>query len=310
MKGVIDKNYPLVSILIPTYNRPLFFEDAINSVLQQTYPNIEIVIGDDSTNDRTENLIKDKYRKYSNITYIRNPRTLGQYENSINLFNKANGNYINYLMDDDLFLPEKIEKMMSYFLDDHKQEIVLVTSYRRLMNKDGNYLPDLNINTKLTETNSIISGKKVGNKILLESVNYIGEPTTALFRKEALTEPFGTLKNRIYSCTVDMASWILLLSKGKMVYITEPLSCFRIHGAQQLRESSMFADGIEDLFHLIMTAIDYGYLEKKEEQKKAYQSVLKLLLIALEQYEQRHAINYINQLLSCQRLVQEKLNTI
>ncbi len=50
---VVDQ-LPLVSVLIPTYNRPRYFEEALCSVLEQTYPNIEIIVGDDSTNEETE----------------------------------------------------------------------------------------------------------------------------------------------------------------------------------------------------------------------------------------------------------------
>src|SRR5699024_10710464 len=104
---------PLVSILIPTYNRPKYFEEALQSVLQQTYQNIEIIIGDDSTNNESEKLMKEKYLPYyPNILYIKNKLSLGQFDNDIMLFCKANGEYINYLMDDDLFHLQKIEKMM------------------------------------------------------------------------------------------------------------------------------------------------------------------------------------------------------
>ena len=72
------KKSPLVSILIPTYNRPHYFKIALESALAQTYPNIEIIIGDDSTNDETEILINEQYLpNYKNITYIRNTTTLG-----------------------------------------------------------------------------------------------------------------------------------------------------------------------------------------------------------------------------------------
>lgn len=61
---------PLVSVLIPTYNRPEYFELALKSVLAQTYGNIEIIVGDDSNDDRTGKLIMDHYRKYRNIKYM------------------------------------------------------------------------------------------------------------------------------------------------------------------------------------------------------------------------------------------------
>ncbi|MGM2833869.1 glycosyltransferase family 2 protein, partial [Bacillus cereus group sp. Bce025] len=67
------KNVPLVSILIPTYNRPHYFKIALESALAQTYSNIEIIVGDDSTNNETEKLIyRDYLHKHKHITYIRN----------------------------------------------------------------------------------------------------------------------------------------------------------------------------------------------------------------------------------------------
>lgn len=72
------KNVPLVSILIPTYNRPHYFKIALESALAQTYSNIEIIVGDDSTNNETEKLIyRDYLHKHKHITYIRNPSTFG-----------------------------------------------------------------------------------------------------------------------------------------------------------------------------------------------------------------------------------------
>lgn len=114
--GTNEKNInkmPLVSVLIPTYNRPHYFEKALCSVLEQTYPNVEIIIGDDSTNDETEKVLQKYLCKHSNIIYIKNRSTFGQFENALMLLNKANGEYINFLMDDDLFHVNKIQKMIA-----------------------------------------------------------------------------------------------------------------------------------------------------------------------------------------------------
>ena len=61
---------PLVSICIPTYNQPEFFRQALESAINQTYPNIEIVVGDDSTDTRTKNLIQPYLKKYKKIKYF------------------------------------------------------------------------------------------------------------------------------------------------------------------------------------------------------------------------------------------------
>ena len=60
---------PLVSILITTYNQPLFFRQALESALNQDYHNIEIVVGDDSTNTDTKKLMKGYLNQYKNIRY-------------------------------------------------------------------------------------------------------------------------------------------------------------------------------------------------------------------------------------------------
>ncbi|WP_313802457.1 glycosyltransferase [Cytobacillus sp.] len=301
--------YPLVSILIPTYNRPHYFELALTSVLEQTYPNIEILIGDDSSNEDTANLVQTKYLPaYSNITFIRNQRTLGPLDNNVSLLEKANGDYINYLMDDDLFYPEKIEKMMAYFLNDYKEEISLVTSHRNLINENGMPLPDGQLNQKISQTNAIASGIEIGNRILMDCHNYIGEPTTPLFRKHDLTEPFGTLKGRRYHFSVDMASWLVLLSKGNIAYISEPLSCFRLHRDQQLQSYSKQIDGIEDLTHLIVTAKQYGFLQEREEWEQALIESLNWIQKGFLYYREDNT-EIKNRLLQCQELVHKELTS-
>ncbi|WMT43329.1 glycosyltransferase [Paenibacillus sp. D2_2] len=277
-----NEKYPLVSVLIPTYNRPDYFRLALDSVLAQTYPNIEIIIGDDSTDNATQELVKQFYLPaYKNIIYFRNSPTLGQFQNDLMLFEQASGDYINYLMDDDLFHPDKIQKMMNFFLTD--SNISMVTSYRKLINEAGVHIPD-SINIKLFEFTTILPGTYAGNRMLMDCHNYIGEPTTALFKKQHLTEPFGTLNGREYNCCVDMASWLHLLSKGNLAYISEPLSSFRMHSGQQLNSYMKTLEGTEDLTHLITTSQNYRFLQNKIEYQQALEKVLQVILYGFQYY--------------------------
>ncbi|EOO23858.1 glycosyltransferase [Bacillus cereus VD133] len=265
---------PLVSVLIPTYNRPIYFEKALCSVLEQTYPNIEIIIGDDSTNDETEKMLQKYLRNHSNIIYIKNRSTLGQFENALMLFNKAKGEYVNFLMDDDLFHVNKIEKMMLYFLDDSSNEIKLVTSHRQVIDAEGNPLPDVYSTMRLFHTDTILGGAQLGNMVIMNQKNYIGEPTTVLFRKTDLIEPYGMFDKRKYLCNVDVASWLSLLSKGRAVYISETLSYFRLHPDQQLNESNKIMEGLEDFAHNIIVGEKYGFLANEKELDKAMTNFL------------------------------------
>ncbi len=94
------------------------------------------------------------------------------------------------------------------------------------MDAEGNLLPDVYSTMRLFYTDTIIDGPQLGNMVIMNQKNYIGEPTTVLFRKSDLTEPYGLFDKRQYLCNVDVASWLSLLSKGKAVYIAETLSYF------------------------------------------------------------------------------------
>ncbi|AFQ08373.1 TPA: glycosyltransferase family 2 protein [Bacillus pacificus] len=260
------KNSPLVSILIPTYNRPHYFKIALESALAQTYSNIEIIVGDDSTNNETEKLIYRHYlHKYKHIKYIRNPSTLGQFHNALMLLEQSNGEYINFLMDDDIFYNNKIEKMMFYFQKDLDQNLALITSYRTWINDDGEIIEQHPSMKRLYDEDTLLNGRDLGNHMLILGQNIIGEPTTVLFRKRLLTEPFGTLNGRNYNCSVDMASWISLLSKGDAIYITEPLSSFRLHTGQQVHHK--YLEGCEDFSHLVLHSKKYGFLQEIDYYK-------------------------------------------
>ncbi|UUZ86358.1 glycosyltransferase [Paenibacillus sp. P26] len=126
---------PLVSVVIPAYNRPNTLQIAVDSVLEQTYPNIEIIICDDSTNHGVQEMLEPYLRSYPQIQYFKNEKNLflGNWHKCFDL---AKGEYINYLMDDDVFHKDKIKKMIYFY--EQFDNITLVTSYRQTINEAGN----------------------------------------------------------------------------------------------------------------------------------------------------------------------------
>jgi glycosyltransferase involved in cell wall biosynthesis len=102
---------PLVSICIPTYRRPELLERAIRSCLAQTYPHFEVLISDNSPDD-TAGLMVKRFGD-ARICYHRNTSNLGPYENVNRLAAVAKGDYIKFLMDDDLLKPRCLELMVA-----------------------------------------------------------------------------------------------------------------------------------------------------------------------------------------------------
>ena len=109
-------SYPLVSVIIPTYSRPVFLQRCINSVLNQSYTNIEIIVVDDNdpnTEARidTENMML-KYRDIQNILYIKHDKNMNGAAARNTGFKASHGKYITFLDDDDVIADTKIEKQV------------------------------------------------------------------------------------------------------------------------------------------------------------------------------------------------------
>ncbi|MFD0675766.1 MULTISPECIES: glycosyltransferase family 2 protein [unclassified Paenibacillus] len=260
---------PLVSVVIPAYNRPNTLQIAIDSVLEQTYPNIEIIICDDSTDDRVHEMIIPYLESFPQIQYHKNERNLFL-ENWHKCFDLAAGEYINYLMDDDVFHKEKIAKMIYFF--NEFENITLVTSYRQTIDESGQFLPPIYATAKLYDETRIMDGKLLGDVALTRCLNVIGEPTTVLFRKKDLTELYGVYKGKQYSLINDMAAWLLLLSKGKAVYIPEALSYFRRHPNQN--NNTLGLKAYSEWLDIIIASRDGGFLDTNDLFKMALHSYL------------------------------------
>ena len=100
---------PKVTIGIPTYNSEKFIIQAIESVLNQTYQDFELIISDDGSTDNTHAIVSFYAEKDKRIRYIKNSNRLGLFGNFNNCIEHSSGEYINILGHDDVMLPRNIE---------------------------------------------------------------------------------------------------------------------------------------------------------------------------------------------------------
>lgn len=265
---------PLVSILIPTYNSPKFFVQALESAINQEYPNIEIIVGDDSTNDETEILMKKYLNRYSNITYYHHKKTIRDNggKNMKFLLEKANGEYINLLFHDDLIYPSKIKTMMDIYIQDINNEVGLVTSVRDLINSEGENIGD--INPWIPANNERISGIVAGRMILSEQMNYIGEHSTVLLRKEDLKISDNRYAIGIFcdykdNSMGDISSWLnILKGNRKLAFIQEKLSAFRRHEKQNTFKPEIQINSLIDWLCFITVSYNNKVFIKKAEYQE------------------------------------------
>ncbi|MFW6015819.1 MAG: glycosyltransferase family 2 protein [bacterium] len=117
---------PKVSVIITTYNRYKLLDRAINSVLLQTYRNMEIVIVDDNSSDNTESIIKKYMEKDNRINFIKHKENMGLSAARNTGFKNSIGELIAYLDDDDEWLPEKLEQQVNKMLDSSEKNLGLI----------------------------------------------------------------------------------------------------------------------------------------------------------------------------------------
>lgn len=218
---------PKVSVLITAYNYADYIAEAIQSVLNQTFHDFELIIVDNQSTDHTVDIVNEFIQKDNRVKLVVNKTNIGAYRNYNEALLHANGKYIKFLNADDKFHPEILEKFVKIL--DENESVSLVTSYRQEF-QDG---------TKIIATD--FYGQQNGKEMILlalSKLNFIGEPTTVMFRKENLNLGlFDT--SLIFFADLDM--WLRILSIGDLYIVDEVLSYVRKHslqGTQELRGHS------------------------------------------------------------------------
>ena len=208
------KNEPLVSIVMNCYNGEKYLCDAIDSVINQTYKNWEIIFWDNQSTDKSEKIFNSY--KDSRLKYFYAPiHSDILYEARNFALEKINGDFIAFLDVDDWWLPHKLEKQMPLFKD---SSIGLV--YGNL------WLFFENKNKKVIYRKKILPSGMILNELLNDYV--IGSPTY-IIRKKSL-KSLDYYFNKSFHIIGDLDLNIRLSTKWKVGCIQAPVAAVRVHG--------------------------------------------------------------------------------
>ncbi|MEX5284793.1 glycosyltransferase [Selenomonas sputigena] len=269
-----EEALPLVSILMPTHERPEFFRQALESALAQTYRHIEIIVSDNSEDERTAELMKE-YSAEPRIRYTRN-RGFSSAKNWLFPLEEARGEYFAYLFDDDLYASEKIERMADVL--SMEDGIAFVTSHRRAIDEEGNIVSDPAVDPLPVEETSRIPGELACYALLEKQANFIGEFTTVLLPSSAKETLREVLLQEIPTVLPDVECWLRLLEDGDLLYIVETLSFFRKHKEQIGEDPAVHAAGAQAWARLVRAGAEkeQGMRRKKLfEQAELIEAVLR-----------------------------------
>ena len=108
-----EKNIPLVDVILPNYNKEKFLEEAINSVIVQTYKNWHLYIIDDNSSDNSEKII-DKFSNLKNVTIIKLKKNKGPSFCRNYAMRISKSKYISFIDSDDSWSGDKLEKQIDF----------------------------------------------------------------------------------------------------------------------------------------------------------------------------------------------------
>ncbi len=225
--------FPLVSIVMPAYKFQ-YLECALDSVLSQSYPALELVICDDSKDDRVTELIERKQAAAGfPIRYFRNDTRLGELGNTARGIKLAEGKYIKLLHDDDELMPECIASLVTVM--ENEADIVLASSRRQRIDDDGEPLPDILATSFPFAGDMVINGRELVSFLGDHTINFIGEPSCVLARRANLLEiadQLMSLNGKLIHWIGDLALYVKLLQKGHLAFLAAPLTRFRVSRTQ------------------------------------------------------------------------------
>ncbi|MEO1814642.1 MAG: glycosyltransferase family 2 protein [Acetobacterium sp.] len=266
----ISSEKPLVSVVIPTYRRPIYLERAIESARCQSYQNIEIIVVDDNDantefRSETEKLMNN-YANTANILYLKHEFNKNGAAARNTGLKKASGDYITFLDDDDEMLPERLESQIDLMERLDKTWGACYTKYKKI--KGNN---EILVSSENRQGNLYIQA-------LMRSI-YIGSGSNLLIRKNIAEAVSGY--DESFNRNQDLEFLARILEKHKLAFIDE--CTLIIH--YEVREKKDTYEGL--------LAIDEFYLNRfghRIEQLSKENKHKVLAMIALERF--RYSIKY------------------
>jgi len=208
----------LVSVVVPVYNGQKYIRDTLDSILSQTYKNIECIVVDDGSTDRTADICKE----FSDRVVILSKANGGQ-ATALNYgWQRASGDYFCYLSADDLLHKNAIETLLVE-AEKESGEVVVYPRYN-LVDSDGNKLKDFQI-------------RFFDNKNMFEKF-YCPIGPGAIFSR-SLFDSLGGWRTDLRQIP-DFEYWLRLASSARFLFRDEVLASFRVHSASQTHAVSDF----------------------------------------------------------------------
>ncbi len=210
---------PVITVGMPVYNGERYLEEAIQSVLRQTFEDFVLIISDNASTDRTEEICRDFALQDKRITYLRNQNNIGAGKNYNQLFQLARSKYFRWFNADDVCAPELHEKCVAVL--DEKPDAVLCYGRTCIIDQHGGHIEDYDDNLDLQQSTA--------DERLSRFFEVVGQTNViyGLMRTSAVAQT-SLMGNGSYPAA-DTNFMAELTLYGKFIEISEQLFFRRMH---------------------------------------------------------------------------------
>ncbi len=216
----MEKN--LVSVCIPVYNGEATIKETLDSVISQTYKELEIIIVDNCSTDRTLNIVSGA--NDSRIRVYKNDTNLGMVGNWNKCLEYVRGSYIQFVCADDILYPECIRRKVEMM--EHCERLSMVFGASEIIDSAGKVI----IKRHIFKKSCIADGGKLAKRSYYLK-NLYGEPSNVLFKAKLLAEAGNFALNTCYTTDWDM--WLRLSCLGDVGYVNEILVKYRVSASNE-----------------------------------------------------------------------------
>lgn len=201
-----NKDYGLVSIIMPSYNTAKYIEKSINSILNQTYDNWELIIVDDCSTDDSDKIISN-FLNDKRIKYFKNSKNSGAAVSRNKALREAKGKWIAFLDSDDLWAEEKLYKQLKFMIDNKY---------------DFSYTNYFEINEDDKKNGIFVTGPKKITKVKMYNYCWPG-CLTVMYNAENI----GLIQIANIKKNNDYAMWLKICKKANCYLLNENLAYYR-----------------------------------------------------------------------------------
>jgi glycosyltransferase involved in cell wall biosynthesis len=232
---------PTVSVCIPCYRGAAHLAAAIESVLTQTFTDLELIIIDDNSPDNTDEVVASFADP--RIRYLKNQTNLGPDGNWNRCLDEATGRYFKLLPQDDVLHQTCLAKQIAVLEADVDHRVALVFCSRTILDARDRAIM---VRGYPMRRSGLVTARALVRQCVRRGTNVIGEPGSVMFRKQ-LVASAGRFDASI-PYVLDLDYWVKLLGHGDAYYFNEALASFRVSGgswsvrigARQSQEYQLF----------------------------------------------------------------------